>query len=334
MLFQKDGSAILQIHKSPSTHLSAFSTNVQEHEEPIDAALRVITEETNLTLDKERLIFFDTRQVPEKKQETCYFGITQVDIGQVRILDGTHLVAIHDAEALETTAPPLLKEVLVDHFAGYKQFLFLPDINPTDRSKLYTTYLKEVLKGHQPSTYKRPLLLACTGHVASGKSTVTEPLAAMVDCVKISSDQIREMFFQNGFNFSSFRPFLFEILQEVSAKNYNIFLDLNIANYLQLLKELTSQGYQPFIIHANPPESFIKEKILSGNMKHELSFFSKDEYLYRAFLAWKDRHLQNLSQLKEEYPIWYEVDTADTNLDMIMKDMQQKFRLALRQLAA
>lgn len=342
LLLQADGSVILQVRDdtpgitNPAL-ISSFGGHIEKGEEPIDAALREINEETNLKLTKDQLLFYDkrrkTQEIHGEDWDVYYFAVQGVDIKNLSIFEGTGFTVIRNLDELkDAKTTVLLGEVLTDYFEGFRKYLFYPNIDGVSRAALFNDYLKEILKGHEPSPLRQPVVLACAGLVASGKSTITSPLAQMADCVTVSSDHIREEFFKRGFNFNSFRALMSDIITTLAIKKYNIFLDFNIATNLPTLDGLFAKGYRSYIIHANPPETFIKDKILSGKMKHELSFFPKDAHVYRSFLGWRDEHLKNLSKVKNNYGIWREVDTSSTNLSGIIENLKNDFMLELQKL--
>lgn len=148
--------------------------------------------------------------------------------------------------------------------------------------------------------------------------------------MRVSSDYIREMFFKAGYNFDQVRPFIGLLLERLTSERYDIFLDFNISTNIPILDMLKTAGYRIFVIHANPPESFIKEKILTGNMKHELTFFPKDEHVYESMLGWREEHYAHLPELKQKHGIWYEVDTSRTDLKKVIRDMSERFARVLR----
>lgn len=342
LLVQRDGSVILQVRddKPGITNpglISSFGGHIEAGEEPIDAALREINEETNLNLQKDQLLFFDkrckTKAVHGEDWDVYYYGVRQVSTEGLKVFEGAGFTVIHNLEELRASkTSKLLQEVLTDYFEGFRKYVFYPDIDEQSRTRLYREYLDKILAGHQPSRLKQPVLFACTGLVAAGKSTVTAPLAELADCARVSSDEIREMFFINGFNFGGFRGLMHDVNTELATQRYNIFLDFNISTNMPLLDELIAAGYKPFIVHANPPFAFIKDKILSGKMKHELTFFAKDEHVYQSLLTWKHEHAQKLPELRERYGVWYEADTSREDVAAVIAEMQQKFQRELRTL--
>lgn len=201
----------------------------------------------------------------------------------------------------------------------------LPDIDAKSLDTLTDEYRHSILVGHSPTSYTHPFVLAATGLVASGKSTVTQPLADSADTVTVSTDVIREMLYKKGFNFRHLRIIGTRIIDQLINERYNLNLDFNIANDTTPLDKCKRAGYKLFIIHANPPESFIKEKIISGSMKHELTFFGDDQAVLEVMLRNTENHLKRLDELKHTYPIWREVDTSSKDLPELITNLRSDF---------
>jgi 8-oxo-dGTP pyrophosphatase MutT (NUDIX family) len=283
LLIRKDGSVILQVrdNKPGITNpglIASFGGHIEDGEEPIDAAVREINEETNLQLHKDQLEFYrkchKTREIHGEDWDVYYFAAKNISERGLEVFEGAGYTIIRNKAELEKARTTiLLREVLIDYFDGFRSHIFKADMGSDIRGKMVEELYNGLRAGKRPATYRHPAALACTGLVASGKSTITEPLAEAIGAVRISSDYIREVFFQKGYNFKEVRAVIRMLLSKFEADGYNIFLDFNISTNIGILDELKSIGYKIYVVHANPPESFIKNKILSGNMKHELSFF-------------------------------------------------------------
>lgn len=335
LLIKADGSVILQERddKPGITNpglISSFGGHIEEGEEPLDAAVREINEETNLKLSKEDLQFYrkchKTKAVHGEDWDVYYFAAVDVREEGLEVYEGKGYTVIHDTEELERSkASILLREVLTDYFEGFRSFIFQPDIPRQVLDELFKKHYAAITSGKVSAATENPIALACTGLVAAGKSTVTAPLAETIGAVQVSSDHIREMFFKAGYNFKEVRPFIARLLDRLAEQKYNIYLDFNISTNIKILDKLTRLGFKVYIIHANPPEEFIKEKILSGSMKHELTFFAKDAHVYESMLGWKEEHEANLPELKRRYGIWSEVDTSRDDLQEVMNKLLEKF---------
>lgn len=342
IILQKDGSILLRTnYKNTASALleliPVLSKNIEKGEEPDEPAYELVKQQTNKAIDKKQLIFYDKRLVNDqnkaKKYYTYYFILTGINVEDIISLKRYGSKIIHNIQDMQNfKTKDTLHEILSDYFDGFRNYLFKPDVSEPEKIRLKDEYYHKIVNGHKPSTYTKPILLTCTGLIASGKSTVTSPLAQMCDCVTISSDKIRELFFSHGYNFRDFRPFMYDIIGEVINNNYNVFLDLNISTNSHLLDNFINNGYKLFIIHANPPIEFIKGKILSGNMKHDLTFFGKDKNVYKSLITYKDNHLDSLPALRENYGIWYEVDTSKSNLQKTIVEMKEKFGQELHNL--
>lgn len=334
LLVRPDGSVVLQVrdNKPGITNpglISTFGGQIEEGEDPLQAAVREINEETNLGLTADQLemyrICYKTKEIHGEDWKVYYYVANNISEKGLEVYEGTGFTIIHDkAELQQANVTILLRQVLTDYFDGFRSFMLLPDIETTAYEKLFQDYYTQITADIRPSTLQKPVALACTGLVAAGKSTLTAPLAEAIQAARVSSDVVRERFFQAGYNFKEIRPFIKRVLDRLIDDGYNIFLDFNISTNIPIIDDLNDRGYRIFVVHANPPESFIKEKILSGNMKHELTFFTRDEHLYESMLGWRDEHFENFPRLKQKYGIWYEVDTSRPDLLDTVQKMKEK----------
>jgi 8-oxo-dGTP pyrophosphatase MutT (NUDIX family) len=126
ILVRKDGSIILQIRDNkpgianPGL-ITAFGGHIEPGEEPVDAALREINEETNLNLTKDRLEFFGlyhkTKAVHGEDWDVYYFIARGINEEGLEVYEGTgYTVVSNQAEIAAAKASILVKQVLKDYF--------------------------------------------------------------------------------------------------------------------------------------------------------------------------------------------------------------------------
>jgi len=342
LLIRKDGAVILQVrdNKPGITNpglVSSFGGHIEAGEEPIEAAVREINEETNLGLTEDQLQFYrkcrKTKAVHGEDWDVYYFVATNISAEHLAVYEGAGYTVIADKKALERTKTTvLLKQVLTDYFDGFRSFIFLPDVPADTERQLSDIYYAEITRDQQPSTFSRPIVLACTGLVASGKSSITAPLAREIGAITVSSDAVRERFFQLGYNFRQVRAFDTRLIERLAQTRYNIFLDFNISTSLHILDKLQAAGYRILVTHANPPFAFIEDKILTGQARQAaerrgavMSFLPKDEFLYQSMLDWKPDHEAALPLLKKGYGIWFEADTSIEDSAAIARRIIEQF---------
>ena len=115
------------------------------------------------------------------------------------------------------------------------------------------------------------------------------------------------------------------IVSQLIRDRYNINLDFNIANDITILDECSESGYKVFIVHASPPESFIKDKITDGRLKRDLTFLGNDNTALEVMMKNKENHIKKLGELKRRYPIWREIDTSRIDLQQLIESMRRDF---------
>jgi 8-oxo-dGTP pyrophosphatase MutT (NUDIX family) len=342
LLIRQDGAVILQTrdNKPDITNpglVSSFGGHIEAGEEPIEAAVREINEETNLGLTQDQLQFYrtchKTKAVHGEDWDVYYFVAQYISTEHLAVYEGTGYTVIASKEKLKhTKTTVLLKQVLTDYFDGFRSFIFLPDIDEATQRQLRDDYYTEITHGKQPSTFSQPIALACTGLVASGKSSITRPLAQEIGAVTISSDAVRERFFRLGYNFRQVHAFDAKVIERAAHDRYDIFLDFNISTSISILDKLQAAGYRTLVIHANPPYAYIRDKILSGKARQAaerkgeiMSFFPKDEFLYESMLRWKADHQAALPELQKRYGIWFEADTSAGSSAELARQIIERF---------
>ena len=337
LLIRKDGAVILkvkhiQVDHSVANRATDLGGIIKDSEEPIDTALRETNEQTGLKLTRTQVQFY--RKCSYEDTDIYYFVATDIQEELLASQGSATYISISNKKGLEHAAiSSPLKQVLSDYLDGFRSFIFLPDIDEKTKRQLLSTYYRRITRGKKPSVYSKPIALACTGLVASGKSSITFPLAEEIGAVTISSDRVREVFFQLGYNFKQIYTFDTKLIERVSQHKYNLFLDFNISTGVPVLDMLYAAGYQILVVYANPPYSFIEDKILTGKARQKaerqgeiMSYFQKDTFLYESMLRWKDNHIESLPRLEKKYGIWYEADTSRNDVKTIAKQMIAKFR--------
>jgi predicted kinase len=160
-----------------------------------------------------------------------------------------------------------------------------------------------------PETKGKQFLLCPIGIVGAGKTTVLKPLAEKLGLVRISSDEIRKILKESGFNYNKTEDIAFTVARYFIDKEYGIAVDADCArpDKRKQLEEMAGKLQIPIIwIHINPPEEFILNKL--KNYKHTWLFKNADEAI-KNYEARKPLH-QNL-----DFDFVYTFDTSKPDLD-------------------
>jgi 8-oxo-dGTP pyrophosphatase MutT (NUDIX family) len=126
ILVRTDGAVILQVRDdkpgiaNPGL-VTTFGGHIEKDEDPKDAALREINEETNLSLAADRLTFFGkyhkTKAIHGEDWDVFYYVATGVSDAGLVVYEGTGFTVLHDAaELVKANISVLLKQSLRDYF--------------------------------------------------------------------------------------------------------------------------------------------------------------------------------------------------------------------------
>lgn len=198
-----------------------------------------------------------------------------------------------------------------------KELIKLANQEDTQGKNLSNSKLKEIAKKYEEqiktpkSKIKKQLILCPVGLVGAGKTTVVKPISKKLDLVRISSDEIRKILKQGGFNYIR----TIEIAKIVTLKflnqGHSIAIDGDCVSP-EIQEYFNELGYKRKIIiiwiHIKPTEKFIINKL--KNYKHTWLFKSVvdaiDNYKRR-----KSLHKKYLSAIS----FYYKFDTSKDNLD-------------------
>ena len=133
-------------------------------------------------------------------------------------------------------------------------------------------------------------LLCPVGLIGAGKTTVLVPLAKKLGTVRVSTDEIRKMLKEQGFNYDRSRDIAHSIATELLTGGHSIALDMNCGSrdgFPEIQKLIRRFAVKAFWLHINPPESFIVDKL--RNFEHTWLFRNGDEAV-AAYFRSKEKH--------------------------------------------
>jgi len=128
--------------------------------------------------------------------------------------------------------------------------------------RVRSAYLKQIrVPGTKP---QRQYILCPVGLVGAGKTTVIKPLAEKLNLVRISGDEIRKVFKEEGFGYDRVRELMFVLVESFLEKGFSVAIDSDCASEesREHIKEAEERsGAKALWIHINPPEAFILRKL-------------------------------------------------------------------------
>lgn len=167
-----------------------------------------------------------------------------------------------------------------------------------------------------PEKTGAPQFFLCpVGLVGAGKTTVIMPLAEHFHLVRISTDEIRKLLMERGYNLIRTKEIAFGLIRQYAEKGFSIAVDADCVSQGDLInKAVATLGAKAIWIHINPPEEFIINKL--RNFKHTWLFKNADEAVANYFRR-KPLH-EHL-----DFPFIYIFDTSKpTIVDQIAEAIQ------------
>ncbi len=122
ILIRKDRAIILQVRDDIPTIsnpgcASTFGGHIEPDEEPIDAALREVNEETNLSLRKDCLAFYALKHIDKENYgldlDIYYYLAKDIDDSNLKVFEGAGHIVVHNEQELSQAKPTrIVKEVV------------------------------------------------------------------------------------------------------------------------------------------------------------------------------------------------------------------------------
>lgn len=153
-----------------------------------------------------------------------------------------------------------------------------------------------------------PFFLCPIGLVGAGKSTVIKPLAERFHLLRISTDEIRKLLIEHGYNSIRTAELAYKLISDFSGKGYGVAIDADcVGTHVaeSISQAANAIGAKIVWVHINPPEEFILNKLQT--FQHSWLFKDANDAITNYFRR-KPLH-QNLN-----YPFLYTFDTSRPNL--------------------
>lgn len=154
----------------------------------------------------------------------------------------------------------------------------------------------------------KQILLCPIGIVGSGKTTVLRPLSKKLSLLRISSDVVRRLLKERGYNYIRAREIAFNLIEKYAQRGYSIVIDADCIDprKRKRIEKLAKETRAKIIwIHINPPEKYIINKL--RRFKHTWLFRDGNDAIHCYFS-------RKLLHRKLKFPFIYTFDTSRSNL--------------------
>lgn len=202
---------------------------------------------------------------------------------------------------------------------------YLPDMPKEMFREIADEYRPNVIV--PPVKPPRQFLLCPVGLIGAGKTTIVKPLAERLNLVRISTDEIRIIMKERGYNYSGVKNISYALVKEFLDQGYSVAIDGNCGTdetRKRVSEAIEKYNLKAIWIHINPPEEFIINKL--KNYDHTWLFESGDEAV-RSFLEYKKTH--NYS--KSDIPFIYTFDTSRPDIPQQLAEAEKLIKERLEQ---
>ncbi len=193
------------------------------------------------------------------------------------------------------------------------------DLSDADFSAVSLLYQRTV---HVPDSKPIQQVLLCpVGLVGAGKSTVVKPISERLSFVRISTDEIRKLLKEQGFNYGRTREMAYRLISEFLQKGYSIAIDADCINQeaRDAIKKVAEKYRLASLwIHINPPEEFIINKL--RNFQHTWLFRDAKDAINN-YRRRKPLHAEYLKLID----FYFTFDTSKSDLDAQINQFVEKF---------
>lgn len=185
----------------------------------------------------------------------------------------------------------------------------------TNEALLVSEYEKTlVIAENKP---RSQFMLCPVGLVGSGKTTVIKPLSKKLNLLRISSDELRKLFKENGVGYEHIYNILAQLIERYLKQGYSIGIDGDCASLHTrglISKAEKELNIKIVWVHINPPENFIINKL--KNFKHTWLFNDANQAL---------ENYQNRKPLHDnlDMPFLYTFDTSREDLPSQIEEAAQ-----------
>ncbi|HEY0220814.1 MAG TPA: hypothetical protein VGC58_01175 [Candidatus Paceibacterota bacterium] len=165
----------------------------------------------------------------------------------------------------------------------------------------------------------KQFLFCPVGFVGAGKTTVTKPISKIFNLVRLSSDELREILKEGGYDYSPGKEIGFRIAREFIQKGYSLAFDMNCSSPItkKFVEDISKEFSIPVVwVHINPPEEFVMNKLKIFKPEYSWLFKSPEESIANHM-----RQKEMLADTIKEINFDYVFDTSKTDLEPQMSEL-------------
>lgn len=166
----------------------------------------------------------------------------------------------------------------------------------------------------------KQIILCPVGLVGAGKTTVIKPICEELGFLRVSTDEIRGMLMEKGFNLERTMEIGYRLLEGFLGQGYSVACDADcispkVQDKIAELQE--EKGVTPIWIHIDPPYGFMVDKL--KNYDHTWLFRDADEAVanLERRKPLHDKHLKDID-------FYFTFDTSRSNIQDQIREFVER----------
>lgn len=170
---------------------------------------------------------------------------------------------------------------------------------------------------------KKQFFFCPIGLVGAGKTTITKPISERFGLIRLSSDELRKILKENGYDYSSIKKIGFKLAYEFADTGFSISFDMDCGNpeTKNFVEDLAQERQAKIVwVHVDTPEEYIFEKF----RKHPPSWLADNpEIMINNYYAQKETRIKE----NTKFDYIFTFDTSKPDLVQQIDDCISKIAL-------
>lgn len=157
---------------------------------------------------------------------------------------------------------------------------------------------------------KEQFFFCPVGLVGAGKTTVTKPISEKLNLVRLSSDELRKLLKENGYDYGAVKDIGLKIAKSLADEGYSLAFDMDCGNpqVKEFVESLASKlNAKVFFVQITSPEEFIFNKF---RMHPPTWLADNPQIMIDNYFAQKETRIKEGTQ----FNFLYTFDTSKENL--------------------